>query len=145
MTLHDQENDNNGFRQFGFSEGVMEGLESIGFATPTPIQTQIIPHVMAGHDVVGCAQTGTGKTAAYLLPILHRIIEKRVEGINTIIIAPTRELAVQIAQQLEGFSYFLHISSLPVYGGTSSFTTTLPSSIFVYKLGLAPGLPSNGL
>ncbi|MHC1774420.1 MAG: DEAD/DEAH box helicase [Lentimicrobium sp.] len=118
MTLNIQENDNNGFRQFGFSEGVMEGLESIGFETPTPIQTQIIPHVMAGHDVVGCAQTGTGKTAAYLLPILHRILEKRVDGINTIIIAPTRELAVQIAQQLEGFSYFLNISSLPVYGGT---------------------------
>jgi superfamily II DNA/RNA helicase len=108
----------NNFNQFGFSEGVMQGLESIGFETPTPIQTQIIPHVMAGHDVVGCAQTGTGKTAAYLLPILHRILEKRVEGINTIIIAPTRELAVQIAQQLEGFSYFLDISSLPVYGGT---------------------------
>ncbi|NTW24818.1 MAG: DEAD/DEAH box helicase [Lentimicrobium sp.] len=110
--------DNTGFKQFGFSEGVMQGLEAIGFENPTPIQTQIIPHVMAGNDVVGCAQTGTGKTAAYLLPILHRIIEKPVEGINTIIIAPTRELAVQIAQQLEGFSYFLGISSLAVYGGT---------------------------
>jgi len=106
------------FRQFGFNEGVMEGLDTVGFEKPTPIQAQIIPHVLAGHDVIGCAQTGTGKTAAYLLPILHRIIENPVKGINTIIIAPTRELAVQIAQQLEGFSYFLNISSLPVYGGT---------------------------
>jgi len=106
------------FRQFGFNEGVMEGLDTVGFEKPTPIQAQIIPHVLNGHDVIGCAQTGTGKTAAYLLPILHRIIENPVKGINTIIIAPTRELAVQIAQQLEGFSYFLNISSLPVYGGT---------------------------
>ncbi|PKP02240.1 MAG: ATP-dependent RNA helicase [Bacteroidetes bacterium HGW-Bacteroidetes-9] len=106
------------FKQFGFVDGVMQALDSIGFANPTPIQTQIIPNVMAGLDVIGCAQTGTGKTAAYLLPILHRIIENPVKGINTIIIAPTRELAVQIAQQLEGFSYFLNISSLPVYGGT---------------------------
>ncbi|MBK6348060.1 MAG: DEAD/DEAH box helicase [Bacteroidales bacterium] len=96
----------------------MEGLDTVGFEKPTPIQSQIIPHVLAGEDVIGCAQTGTGKTAAYLLPILHRIIENPVKGINTIIIAPTRELAVQIAQQLEGFSYFLDISSLPVYGGT---------------------------
>lgn len=96
----------------------MEGLDTVGFEKPTPIQSQIIPHVLAGDDVIGCAQTGTGKTAAYLLPILHRIIENPVKGINTIIIAPTRELAVQIAQQLEGFSYFLDISSLPVYGGT---------------------------
>jgi superfamily II DNA/RNA helicase len=106
------------FRQFGFAEGVMQGLDTVGFEKPTPIQSMIIPQVMADHDVIGCAQTGTGKTAAYLLPILHRIIENPVEGISTIIIAPTRELAVQIAQQLEGFSYFLNISSLPVYGGT---------------------------
>lgn len=106
------------FSSFGFDDGIMQGLDSIGYEIPTPIQSQIIPHIMAGHDVIGCAQTGTGKTAAYLLPILHRIVQTPVKGINTIIIAPTRELAIQIAQQLEGFSYFLNISSLPVYGGT---------------------------
>jgi len=106
------------FHSFGFEEGIMQGIDSIGFDIPTPIQAQIIPQIMLGHDVIGCAQTGTGKTAAYLLPILHRIVANPVKGINTIIIAPTRELAVQIAQQLEGFSYFLNISSLPVYGGT---------------------------
>lgn len=106
------------FHSFGFNEGIMQGLDSIGYDFPTPIQKQIIPEIMQGHDVIGCAQTGTGKTAAYLLPILHRIVSNPVKGINTIVIAPTRELAVQIAQQLEGFSYFLDISSLPVYGGT---------------------------
>lgn len=121
MTDSVPETSDNKFSQFGFSEGVMQGLESMGFETPTPIQSQIIPHVLEGRDVVGCAQTGTGKTAAYLLPILHRISQLHVDGINTIIISPTRELAVQIAQQLEGFSYFLNVSSLPIYGGTDGF------------------------
>lgn len=106
------------FRDFGFDEQIMEGLDSIGFETPTPIQKQIIPYIMQGRDVIGCAQTGTGKTAAYLLPVLHRIISNPVKGVNTIIISPTRELAIQIAQALEGLSYFVNISSMAVYGGT---------------------------
>lgn len=107
------------FQEFGFDNGIMEGIEAAGFNEPTPIQEQIIPNILQGKDVIGCAQTGTGKTAAYLLPILHHIVYNPVKGINTIIIAPTRELALQIAQQLEGFSYFLNISSLAFYGGTS--------------------------
>ena len=106
------------FRQFGFEQSILDGLDSIGFETPTPIQEKIIPLIMRGKDVIGCAQTGTGKTAAYLLPVLHRVVTNPVEGINTMIIAPTRELALQIAQQLEGFSYFMNISSLAIYGGT---------------------------
>lgn len=109
---------NSDFSSFGFDSGIMQGLEAIGFEVATPIQQQIIPYIMQGKDVIGCAQTGTGKTAAYLLPILHRILTQPVKGINTIVISPTRELALQIAQQLEGFSYFLNISSLAVYGGT---------------------------
>ena len=106
------------FQDFGLAAPVMEGLDSIGFETPTPIQKQIIPLILQGKDVIGCAQTGTGKTAAYLLPVLHRILNNPVKGVNTIIISPTRELAIQIAQQLEGLSYFMNISSMAVYGGT---------------------------
>lgn len=106
------------FHDFGLAAPVMEGLDSIGFETPTPIQKQIIPLILQGKDVIGCAQTGTGKTAAYLLPVLHRILNNPVKGVNTIIISPTRELAIQIAQQLEGLSYFMNISSMAVYGGT---------------------------
>lgn len=106
------------FKQFNFHPLIAEGLDAIGFEKPTPIQAEIIPLILEGRDVIGCAQTGTGKTAAYLLPVLQRIMENPVEGINAIIIAPTRELALQIAQQLEGFSYFMDISSLPIYGGT---------------------------
>lgn len=109
----------NSFHELKLDKGILEGIDAMGFDQPTAIQEQIIPLILDGNDVIGCAQTGTGKTAAYLLPILHHVIHNPVEGINSIIIAPTRELAVQIARQIEGFGYFLNISSLPLYGGTS--------------------------
>jgi superfamily II DNA/RNA helicase len=89
----------------------------MGFTKPTSIQTQTIPLILADKDLIACAQTGTGKTAAFVLPILNKIIKDEVRHLNTIIIAPTRELAQQIDQQIEGFSYFLDVSSIPVYGG----------------------------
>lgn len=95
----------------------------MGFEEPTPVQEQTIPPILSGSDIIGCAQTGTGKTAAYLLPTIHHILKRKSEGIQALIIAPTRELAGQIDQQLEGFSYFTPISSTTVYGGqdASSF------------------------
>ena len=89
----------------------------MGFEQPTPIQEEAIPPVLAGKDLIGCAQTGTGKTAAYLLPMLHHLLEAGDKGIQTIIIAPTRELAMQIDQQLEGLLYFTPLSSITIYGG----------------------------
>ncbi len=89
----------------------------MGFNQPTPIQEMAIPLILEGQDLVACAQTGTGKTAAYVLPILHRIAQSSHSHLNTLIIAPTRELAQQIDQQIDGFSYFLEASSIPVYGG----------------------------
>ncbi len=89
----------------------------MGFEQPTPIQEEAIPPVLAGKDLIGCAQTGTGKTAAYLLPMLHHLLKDGAKGIQTIIIAPTRELAMQIDQQLEGLLYFTPLSSITIYGG----------------------------
>ncbi len=106
------------FSSFGFDENIMQGLEAMRFEKPTAIQLQVIPEVMKGHDVTGCAQTGTGKTAAFLLPVIHHIINS--PGGNktrALIVVPTRELAVQISQQLEGFAYFAPVSSLAIYGG----------------------------
>ncbi len=98
----------------------MEAIESIGFEKPTPVQEQAIPIVIEGNDLIACAQTGTGKTAAYVLPLLHSIIsDDNPDTIRALIIAPTRELALQIDQQLEGFSYFAGVSSIAVYGGGS--------------------------
>ena len=105
------------FTDFNLHPSLMDGLNAMSFKEPTPIQTQTIPLIMDGHDVLGCAQTGTGKTAAFLLPILHSLTVKPSEKIATLIIVPTRELAVQIDQQLEGFSYFTPISAIAVYGG----------------------------
>ena len=110
------------FNEFKFRGEVNEGIEAMGFEDATPIQEQAIPYVLDGHDLIACAQTGTGKTAAFLLPLLHNILENPGKGIKAIIIAPTRELAIQIDQQVEGFSYFLSISSIPIYGGGDGLT-----------------------
>ena len=91
----------------------------MGYTKPTPIQEQAIPIILGQKDLIACAQTGTGKTAAYLLPILNKIIQTpdSQRHLNTLIIAPTRELAMQIDQQIEGLGYFTGISSIPIYGG----------------------------
>jgi ATP-dependent RNA helicase RhlE len=103
----------------------MEGLEAMRFENATPIQEQAIPAILEGRDVLACAQTGTGKTAAFLLPVLHRITEEPPVGIDTLIIVPTRELAMQIDQQLEGFSYFTPVSAVAIYGGRDGHSMEL--------------------
>ncbi len=105
------------FHELKLNEKILEGLDSTGFTKPTPIQEQAIPEILAGKDLIACAQTGTGKTAAYLLPVLNDIILQGHGQIHTLILAPTRELAQQIDQQIEGLSYFTSVSSAPIYGG----------------------------
>jgi len=103
----------------------MEGIDSLGFTIPTPIQEQAIPVIAEGKDLIGSAQTGTGKTAAFLLPITDHILRKEPRsGIKALVIVPTRELAVQIDQHMEGLSYFTSVSSLAIYGGTDGATFT---------------------
>lgn len=89
----------------------------MGFTKPTPIQQQAIPIIKGGKDLIACAQTGTGKTAAFLLPIINKIIEEPGDYINTLIIVPTRELAIQIEEALQGFAYFAPVHSVTIYGG----------------------------
>lgn len=106
------------FTDFNFDPNLQEGLDSMGFRKPTPIQEQAIPIILNKHDLIACAQTGTGKTAAYLLPIMHQICTAKEKSlVNTLILAPTRELVQQIDQQTEGLAYFTGISSIAVYGG----------------------------
>lgn len=96
----------------------MEGINAMGFEKPTPIQEQAIPAILNGKDIIGSAQTGTGKTAAFLLPVIQNIIASReASKTRALVIVPTRELAQQIDQQMEGFSYFTPVSSIAVYGG----------------------------
>ncbi len=102
-----------------FDKGLLEGMQSMGYKTLTPVQQLAIPVIMAGKDLIACAQTGTGKTAAYLLPVLNHIINSEKKHLNTLIVAPTRELAIQIDQQVEALGYFIPVSSIAVYGGGS--------------------------
>jgi len=110
------------FSDFGFLPAIMDGIRAMGFEEPTPVQEQAIPHIMQGKDVIACAQTGTGKTAAFILPILNKLtmLPARLNYISTLVIVPTRELAIQIDQHLEGFGYFAPASSIAVYGGNDS-------------------------
>ena len=105
------------FNELGFEPQLQEGLDMMGFEKPTPTQEQAIPYILNNKDLIACAQTGTGKTAAFVLPILNKLCSTQTKKINTIIVAPTRELALQIDRQIEGFSYFTNSSSFPVYGG----------------------------
>lgn len=105
------------FSELNFNSSLQEGLDSMGFENPTPIQEQAIPIILQGKDLIACAQTGTGKTAAFVLPILHKLTETHTNNTDTLIIVPTRELALQIDQALQGFSYFTSVSSLAIYGG----------------------------
>ncbi len=107
------------FDELSLCDEVMDGLNAMNFKKATPVQEQTIPLILDKKDIIACAQTGTGKTAAFILPLLHNLQSETHEPhkINAIIMAPTRELAQQIDQQMEGFSYFTSFSSVAVYGG----------------------------
>lgn len=105
------------FQKFNFHPRVSAGVAAAGFATPTPIQARAIPSVMAGRDVMGLAQTGTGKTAAFALPILHRLMEGNRGRVRALVIAPTRELAEQIHGAIGSLGEKTRLHSLTVYGG----------------------------
>ncbi len=107
------------FDELDLEDEILDGLYDMNFEEMTPVQEKTIPVILDGHDIIGCAQTGTGKTAAYTLPLLNKLL---LEGnddnvIKSVIIVPTRELAQQIDQQFQGFSYYLPLSTTVVYGG----------------------------
>jgi len=105
------------FDELDLNPELQEAIGYMGFRETTPIQERVIPVILSGRDLIACAQTGTGKTAAFLLPILNYISEKRPIHTHTLILVPTRELAIQIDQQIQGLAYTLNITSLAVYGG----------------------------
>jgi superfamily II DNA/RNA helicase len=105
------------FTELKLHDKLLEAISYMGFETATPIQEQVIPIILENKDLIACAQTGTGKTAAFVLPILDKLIGKKDTHIDTLIIVPTRELAIQIEQQIQGFSYFIAAESMAIYGG----------------------------
>ena len=105
------------FSELDLHEDVLEAISQMGFQQPTPIQEFAIPKIIEGKDIIACAQTGTGKTAAFILPILHKLVGKEDTTIDTLIIVPTRELAIQIEHEIQGLSYFISVGSQAIYGG----------------------------
>lgn len=106
------------FTEFDFQPALLEGIEASGYETATPVQEKVIPPILDGKDIIASAQTGTGKTAAFLLPVINKLLTSSVDGqVGALVIVPTRELAIQISQHLEGLSYFTNISSIAIYGG----------------------------
>jgi ATP-dependent RNA helicase RhlE len=105
------------FQSFNLHPHVAAGVKAAGYATPTPIQAQAIPLVMQGHDVMGLAQTGTGKTAAFALPILHRLMQGGRKHVRALVVAPTRELAEQIHEAITSLGKNTGLKSVTVYGG----------------------------
>ena len=105
------------FTEFKLDERLLEAIDYMGFEKATPVQDLAIPEILDGNDLICCAQTGTGKTAAFILPILNKLANNHNPGSDTLVIVPTRELAVQIHQQIQGLSYFVSVGSLAIYGG----------------------------
>lgn len=105
------------FHDFNLHDDLLAGVDAMNYQQATPIQEQAIPKILAGKDLIACAQTGTGKTAAYLIPLLDRISHDQHGHTSALILVPTRELAKQIDEQVEGFSYFVQASSIALYGG----------------------------
>jgi ATP-dependent RNA helicase RhlE len=105
------------FNEFDLHEDVLNAVDSMNYQLATPIQEQAIPHILSGADLLACAQTGTGKTAAYLIPILDKVAHESNTDTAALILVPTRELAVQIDQQIQGLGYFVGATSIAVYGG----------------------------
>ena len=103
------------FKELGISDKTVQTLESMGFKEPTPIQKDSIPYALEGHDILGQAQTGTGKTGAFGIPLIEKVVGE--QGVQSLILAPTRELAMQVAEQLKVFSKGQNVQVVTVFGG----------------------------
>ncbi len=109
-----------GFDRFGLDSNILRGVRAAGFLEPRPIQVETIPAALAGRDVLGLAQTGTGKTAAFALPLLHRLVSDRRRGPRALVLAPTRELATQIDAEIRTLARFTELHVVTIYGGVSA-------------------------
>jgi ATP-dependent RNA helicase RhlE len=105
------------FQEFNLHDDLLAGVDAMNYLKATPIQEMAIPKILEGRDLIASAQTGTGKTAAYLIPLLDRISHADHDHTSTLILVPTRELAKQIDEQVEGFGYFVQANSIAIYGG----------------------------
>ena len=109
------------FNELGLHDKIIKAVDDMGFVKASPIQEQVIPFAMEGMDIIGQAQTGTGKTAAFGIPLLSKIEEGSTE-LQSIVLAPTRELAIQVSEEINRLAKYKNINALPVYGGRHNET-----------------------
>lgn len=105
------------FDEFNIHPQLLEAISYMNYEKASAIQELAIPPALLGHDILACAQTGTGKTATFVIPVIHDIVTNKLEGTTSLILVPTRELAIQINQEIQGFSYFTDTTSKPIFGG----------------------------
>lgn len=129
------------FTDLDLHPSLIESISAMGFVETTPIQEQTLPAILDEKDLIACAQTGTGKTAAFIIPVLNKLAANPTKNTDTLIIVPTRELAVQIDQQFEGLSYFLDVSSVPVYGGGDGDSWTSQKNALVQGTNIVIATP----
>src|SRR5690606_19304464 len=131
------------FSELAIIEPILRAIEEEGYTSPTPIQEQAIPKILNGHDVMGCAQTGTGKTAAFSIPVLQLLAErpeaKGKRKIKTLILTPTRELAIQIGDSLKAYGRHLNVRSTVIFGGVNQNSQTNALNAGVDILVATPG------
>ncbi|HLN22257.1 MAG TPA: DEAD/DEAH box helicase [Bacteroidales bacterium] len=120
------------FGELNLGSQLLEAISYMGFEEATPVQEKVIPVILNNQDLIACAQTGTGKTAAFVLPVLNKLIGKKDHSTDTLILVPTRELAIQIDQQIQGFSYFVPAQSIAVYGGSSGSSWDSEAHAFMH-------------
>ena len=122
--LSEQSLTTNPFAQLGLSHSLIQSLNELGYEAPTPIQEQTIPLLLAGHDLIGQAQTGTGKTAAFSLPVIDKLSLHNPD-VQALILTPTRELAIQVAEAIHSYSKHVGLVRVaPIYGGDSMVSTS---------------------
>jgi len=129
------------FDELGLKEGLLEAISYMGFEKATPIQERAIPVILKGKDLIACAQTGTGKTGAFLLPVMNNLIGHKNKSTSALIICPTRELAKQIEQQIQAFSYFCGITSFPIYGGGDGMSWEDQKNAFIQNTDIIVATP----
>ena len=130
------------FTDLELSSELLEGIDAMGYDEATPIQEQAIPAILEGKDLIASAQTGTGKTAAFLLPVVEQIVRMpQKDGVKALVIVPTRELAVQIQQNMEGMSYFTNVSSIAIYGGRGGTSYSSEKQALSFGVDMVIGTP----
>jgi len=129
------------FEELNIAQSLKDGIDSFNYQELTPIQEKTLPIILQNKDLLACSQTGSGKTAAFLIPTMNKILNSERNGIKALIVAPTREICIQIEEQIMGLGYFAGISSVAVYGGSNQEDFTIQKNALENKTDIIVATP----